>query len=218
MSATSSTLEWTLSNGSVVFEAIGILAFAVSGLFVAMQKKLDLVGMAMVAAFAAFGGGTLRDVLLDRRPFFWVKEPTWIYVILGLCIVALFFLRQRHIEVTAKAIQWADAIGLGIFAAGGTQIALDTKMPAIIAVIMGVFTAIFGGVLRDISVGQIPGAFNDHQPYSVLAFVGSWIVVLGNSLNWGSAVSVYLAALVIIGLRVVAVLLGWRLPSWRNAG
>lgn len=201
---------------SVLLEAIGILAFALSGLVVAARKKLDLVGMAMVAAFAAFGGGTLRDVLLDRRPFFWVQNPTWIYVIFGLCIAALLFFSQRHIDFTTRAMQWPDAVGLGIFAAGGTQIALDANMPAIIAVILGTFTAVFGGVLRDLAVIEIPRAFIDHQPYSVLAFAGSWIVVLGDVMGWGAEPSVYFSAAVIVLLRVLAVLFGWRLPSWRN--
>lgn len=211
-----SALEFTVANGSAIFEAVGILAFALSGLLEAARRKLDLVGMAMVAAFAAFGGGTLRDVLLDRRPFFWVQNPTWIYVILGLTLFALIFLRQRHIDLTTRAVQWPDAVGLGIFSAGGTQIALEANMPPIIAVIMGIFTAMFGGVLRDIAVNQIPRAFSDHQPYSVIAFVGSWIVVLGDSLAWPSGPTVVLSALVIIAIRILAILRGWKLPSLKG--
>lgn len=208
--------QWLVANGSVLFESIGILAFALSGLLVAFEKRLDLVGVAFVAAFTAFGGGTLRDVLLDRRPFFWVQNQGWVYFILALCLVAVFFLRQSVARLTSKAILIPDAVGLGIFAAGGTQIALVAGMPALIAVLMGTFTAVMGGVLRDLSVREIPRAFLDHQPYSVIAFAGSWVVVLGDFVGWNSAFSVYLSAGAIVVVRILAVVLGWRLPAWRN--
>ncbi|MFM6980581.1 MAG: trimeric intracellular cation channel family protein [Micrococcales bacterium] len=209
-------IDWLVANGAVLFESLGILAFALSGLLVAFEKRLDLVGVAFVAAFTAFGGGTLRDVLLDRRPFFWVQNQGWVYFILALCLIAVFFLRQSVVGFTAKAILVPDAIGLGIFSAGGTQIALVAGMPALIAVLMGVFTAVMGGVLRDLSVREIPRAFTDHQPYSVIAFTGCWLVVLGDYLGWNESISVYLAAAVIVLVRLLAVFRGWRLPAWRN--
>jgi len=215
MQASQTSVEWIVANGNLLFESVGILAFAISGLLEAARKKLDLVGMIMVAAFSAFGGGTLRDILLDRRPFFWVQNLTWIYVILGLCLLSLFFLRGKHLALTERAIQWPDAIGLGIFSAGGTQIALGANMPTIIAVIMGTLTAVFGGVARDIAVTEIPKLFIDHQPYAVIAFTGSWIVVLGDYLAWPNVVSLGLCAVVIIALRMAAVLFGWRLPTWK---
>jgi uncharacterized membrane protein YeiH len=215
MQNSQNSIEWVVANGNVIFESVGILAFALSGLLESARKKLDLVGMAMVAALAAFGGGTLRDILLDRRPFFWVQNVAWIFVILGLCLLSLFFLRTRHLDLTERAIQWPDAIGLGVFSAGGTQIALGEHMPAIIAVIMGTLTAVFGGVARDIAVNQIPKLFIDHQPYAVVAFTGSWIVVVGDWLTWPAVVSLGLSAIVIIALRMCAVLFGWRLPTWR---
>jgi uncharacterized membrane protein YeiH len=81
--------SWWLQNGTVMFEIIGTLAFALSGLIEAARKRLDLVGMAMVAGLAAFGGGTLRDILLDRRPFFWVENEIWVWILIALCIGAL---------------------------------------------------------------------------------------------------------------------------------
>jgi uncharacterized membrane protein YeiH len=210
-----STTNWLLLNGTILFEVIGTLAFALSGLIEAARKKLDLVGMAMVSGLAAFGGGTLRDILLDRRPFFWVENEIWIWVIIAICLAALLFMRAKHLEPTARAMQWPDAIGLGAFAAGGTQLALNAQVPAIIAVIMGVLTAIFGGVLRDIVVNEIPKAFSDHVPYSVIAFTGSWVVVAINAVGLEPFVAVAVGALFIILLRVLALLLGWRLPIWK---
>jgi uncharacterized membrane protein YeiH len=207
--------SWLLLNGTILFEVIGTLAFALSGLIEAARKKLDLVGMAMVSGLAAFGGGTLRDILLDRRPFFWVENEIWVWILILICIGALLFMRAQHLEPTARAMQWPDAIGLGAFTAGGTQLALNAGVPAIIAVIMGVLTAIFGGVLRDIVVNEIPKAFSDHIPYSVIAFTGGWVVVGLNLLGAEAFVAVAVAAVFTIALRVLALLLGWRLPTWK---
>ena len=211
----SEPLDWLATNGRLAFEVIGTLAFALSGLIEAARKKLDIVGMAMVTGLAAFGGGTLRDILLDRRPLFWVQYEFWLYAILAIALFALLFVRSRHIEVTAQATQWPDALGLGIFSAGGTYIALDAGMPPLTAVLMGVITAVFGGVLRDIVVNEIPRAFNDHQPYSVLAFAGSLVVVFLHANGVNEVASIAAGTLVITGLRLAAMIRGWRLPTWR---
>lgn len=210
-----SIADWLASYGTLLFEVVGTLAFALSGLIEAARKKLDIVGMAMVTFLAAFGGGTLRDILLDRRPFFWVENQFWIWVILAMCALALFFMRARHIEPTQRATAWPDALGLGVFSAGGTQIALAAGVPPLIAVLMGIITAVFGGVLRDVVVNEIPRAFVDHQPYSVVAFAGGWLVVGLNVLNFGTFVSVLIGAVVITAVRLMAMIFSWRLPTWR---
>ena len=207
--------NWLLLNGTILFDIIGTLAFALSGLIEAARKKLDIVGMAMVSGLAAFGGGTLRDILLDRRPFFWVENEIWVWILILICIGALMFIRARHLEPTERAMQWPDAIGLGAFTAGGTQLALTAGVPAVISVIMGVLTAIFGGVLRDIVVNEIPKAFSDHMPYAVIAFTGGWVVVGLNLLNVDAFVAVAVGSIFTIVLRVLALLFGWRLPIWK---
>jgi uncharacterized membrane protein YeiH len=208
--------SWLLLNGTILFEVIGTLAFALSGLIEAARKKLDLVGMAMVSGLAAFGGGTLRDVLLDRRPFFWFENDIWVWIIIAICLGSLLFMRSRHLEPTERAMQWPDAIGLGAFTAGGTQLALNAGVPAVISVIMGVLTAIFGGVLRDIVVNEIPKAFSDHIPYAFIAFTGGWVVVGLGVLNVEAFIAVAVGAVFTIALRVAALLFGWRLPTWRT--
>jgi len=215
MMQSANTMEWFVANGNLIFESLGILAFAVSGVLEAARKKLDLVGMIMVTGFAAFGGGTLRDVLLDRRPFFWVEYQYWIYIIIAMCVFSLFFLRSRHLGVTERAVQWPDAIGLGIFSAGGTQIALAAGQTPIIAVIMGTLTAIVGGIARDITVAEIPQVLIDHRPYAVIAFTGSWVVVVGDAVNLPGFVSLWASAALIIVLRILSVVRGWKLPTWR---
>ena len=162
----------SLSLAQSLVEAAATLAFALSGLIEAARKRLDAVGVVVVAGLAAFGGGTLRDILLDRRPFFWVQHAAWLWALLALCILAMLFMRARHFEFTERAMQWPDALGLGLFCAGGTQVALAAQMPALVAVLMGVVTAVFGGVLRDVVCNELPRAFSDHRPYALCAFAG----------------------------------------------
>ena len=208
-------LTWFAANANLAFEIVGTLAFAASGIIEAARKRLDIVGMAMVTGFTAFGGGTLRDILLNRRPLFWVENQLWLWVILAMCVVAMFFMRSRHIALTERATQWPDALGLGIFAASGTYIALQAGMPELVAVLMGVITPVFGGVLRDVVINEIPRAFNDHQPYAALAFIGGWVVVGLHALDVNDVLTVGIGAVVITGLRLTAMIRGWRLPTWK---
>ncbi len=205
-----------LSLVHLLIEILATLAFALSGLLEAARKKLDAVGVVVVAGLAAFGGGTLRDILLDRRPFFWMQHASWLWALLALCATAMLFLRARHFEVTERAMLWPDAIGLGLFSASGTRIALEMDMPAIVAVVMGVITAVFGGVLRDIVCNEIPRAFRDHRPYAICAFLGSWILVVAPSLGASDAVALLASAAAITLLRGIALISGYQLPEWNS--
>ena len=195
-------------------EGVATLAFALSGLVAAVRKGMDAVGVCMVAGLTAFGGGTLRDVLLDRRPFFWVEHWEWLWVLLALTVLALAFLRRRHLSPTLRAIQWPDAIGLGLFAASGAQIALSQGLPGIVCALMGMITAVFGGVLRDIVCNEIPSAFSDHQPYAVCAFAGGWVLVGAHALNAPGWLALVIAASTASGLRAGAMVTGVTLPQW----
>jgi uncharacterized membrane protein YeiH len=207
-----------LSLLHTVVEAVATLAFALSGLLEAARKRLDAVGVCLVAGLAAFGGGTLRDVLLDRRPFFWVANSAWLWALLALCVLAMAFLRARHFAPTARAMQWPDALGLGLFSASGTQIALGHDLPGIVAVLMGVITAIFGGVLRDIFVNEIPSALRDHRPYAICAFVGGWALVVAQHYGMSPGWALVLAASTATGLRCLALATGYTLPRWTPGG
>ena len=105
----------------LIVELLATAAFALSGLMKAAGKKLDAVGICVVAFLAAFGGGTLRDLLLDQRPFFWVQHVEVLWGVMALCVLAMLFMRQRHFEVTEKAILWPDALGLGLFTSTGRR-------------------------------------------------------------------------------------------------
>ncbi len=126
-----------LSQILPVAEASATLAFALAGLLQAARKRLDPVGGCIIAGLAAFGGGTLRDIPLERRPPFWVEHAAWLWVRLGLCSAAMARLRVRHCAPTERAMQWPHALGLGLFGATGTQIALGQDLPAIVAVPVG---------------------------------------------------------------------------------
>ena len=209
-----------MSNASLasllltVIEIAATLAFALSGLLHGARHRLDAVGVCIVTGLAAFGGGTLRDVLLDRRPFFWVSHSGWLWALLGLCVCAMAFLRARHLQPTEKAIQWPDALGLGLFSASGTQLALSHDMPSIVAVLMGVITATFGGILRDIVCNEIPTALRDHRPYAICAFAGGWVVVIAEHLAVPEGIALLLAAGCATGLRAAALVTGYTLPRW----
>lgn len=203
-----------LSLAQVLVEVAAIVAFALSGLIEAARKRLDAVGVVVVAGLTAFGGGTLRDVLLDRRPFFWVQHANWLWALLALCVAAMLFMRARHLQITARAMQWPDALGMGLFAATGTQLAVQMQMPAIVAVLMGVVTAVCGGVLRDMVCNEIPSAFRDHRPYALCAFVGGWVLVIVTLLGGSDETALVLAAGVAAALRVAVLLGDYSLPAW----
>ncbi len=206
-----------LSWLNLAIEAAATLAFALSGLLAAARKRLDVVGVCVVSGLAAFGGGTVRDVLLDRRPFIWAANPEWLWALLAVCIAAMLFLRANHFAPTERAIQWPDALGLGLFSASGTQLALAQDLPGVVAVLMGVVTATVGGVLRDIVCNEIPTALHDHQPYAVCAFVGGWVFVLATHAGIAPGWVFFLAAATATGLRVLVLLTGYTLPRWSSS-
>ena len=198
-----------------VLEIIGVLAFAASGLIEAARKKFDIFGVVLIAFIAAFGGGTLRDILLDRRPFFWVENQAILWLVIGFAVLAPFFVRARHIEFTARAMLWPDAIGLGLFTASGAQIALDAGCSPLIAAVMAVVSTVFGGILRDVLVSEIPRALHDHQPYAVMAFAGAWVLWGLEYLHLDTLVAVLVTSALVMGLRFAAIAFGWKIPAWR---
>ncbi len=195
------------------------LAIALSGVIAAARKRLDAVGVCVVAFVAAFGGGTLRDLLLDQRPFFWVRHTEFVWGILALCAGAMLFMRQRHFEPTERAILLPDAIGLGLFAAVGVDVATAVGMPAIIGVMMGVMmgviTGVFGGVLRDVLCNEVPQAFSDHRPYALCAFAGGWSDVALRQIHTSEWMPLVACVAITAGLRGLAVWRNWQLPAWR---
>lgn len=204
------------TTAQFVIEIIGVVAFALSGVIEAARRRLDVVGVCAVAILTSFGGGTLRDVLLDRRPFFWVENHALLWLVVLMASAAILFMRGKHFEPTERAMQWPDAFGMGLFCASGTQIALGMDMPALVAVMMGMITAVFGGVLRDVVCNEIPRVFSDHRPYALCAFAGGWVLVLAYSLGLPQWTGLFLGAATATMLRVLAMTFDWKIPSWRT--
>lgn len=135
-------------------DLFGVAVFAISGALTASEKKMDLYGVAVISLVTAIGGGTLRDLLLDRHPIFWFNDPVLLVVILTASAGAILYTRYKHPPLRALLI--ADAFGLGLFAISGAQIADAQNLSPLIVVIMAAITGTAGGLTRDILCNEIP--------------------------------------------------------------
>ncbi|SOZ15425.1 conserved hypothetical protein, UPF0126; putative TRANSMEMBRANE PROTEIN [Cupriavidus taiwanensis] len=196
-----------------IMEVIGVLAFAVSGVVDARKQRLDVVGTFVVAFATAFGGGTVRDVLLDRRPFYWVDHEGYVLLIFAMSFGASFVLRVVSRVASDRAMIVADAIGLGLFSVTGASLALVAQMTPTVAVMMGIISAVFGGVVRDVLCNEVPMILRDRSPYATCSFIGCWIYI---GLTWVEVqqeAALLTGALAIIAMRLASVRYGWKLPS-----
>lgn len=206
-------LEKIPQHALVGLELIGTAAFAISGVLAALRKNMDMVGICTCGFLVAFGGGTLRDVLIDRRPFFWAEHQSVLLGVLVLCMACALVLKHRHFERSERILQVPDAIGLGLFCATGAHLSWNMAQPAIVIVMMGIITAAFGGVLRDIVCNEIPVLFNDHRPYALCALVGGITYLVLQSLGAPTWLAVGACAVVTTTLRMVSIWLDVKLPE-----
>lgn len=195
-------------------EVGGTLAFAMSGLIEAMRKRMDLVGVFFVAFVTAFGGGTIRDVLLDRRPFFWIENQEYLWLILVLVLTAPLWMKTRRYQFSEKLMEFADACGLGLFAISGASLAVAASMSPLVSVLMGVITAVFGGVSRDVLCNEIPKVYHDHRPYAICAVAGCTVYLGLNAAGVPPQISTATGIVTATGSRLLAVAFAWRLPRW----
>ena len=192
-------------------EVLAILAFAYSGVIEARRSGFDYVGVLTVAMVSAFGGGTLRDVLLDRHPLYWIEHWTFLIYIFVFSVAEIILLRYNKDFSSNRTVMLIDALGLGLFCASGVGMALEMKVPLLPAALIGVITATFGGVLRDILCNRKPQLFQPTEPiYATCAFLGAWSFILLHRLAPASAVIVCIV--VTFFLRVLAVRLDLKLP------
>ena len=197
----------------VGLELLGTAAFALSGVLSAMRKRMDVVGIVVCGFLAAFGGGTLRDVLIDRRPFFWAEHQGVLLGVLMLCIVSATFLKRRDLESSVKLLQVPDAVGLGLFCTTGMHLSWTLGQPPVVALMMGVITGTFGGVLRDLVCNEIPSLFRDHRPYALCALAGGTAYLAFLWLGTPDWVAVAACTGVTSGLRLMTLWRDWKLPS-----
>ena len=188
-------------------ELLGVAVFAVSGVLAAGRKGLDVLGIAVIAVVTAVGGGTLRDLLLDRHPIFWIANTTPLWVILGTTAVTLGYV--RFWIATRRALLVADALGLAFFTIAGVQITEQAGYSDLIAVLMGTITGVAGGVFRDVLTAEIPLVMRPGRLYATAAIVGAASYLLMEGLHVPSDVAALSGMAVIAGLRLAAIL--WRL-------
>ncbi|RAP33270.1 hypothetical protein DID75_02635 [Candidatus Marinamargulisbacteria bacterium SCGC AG-410-N11] len=159
-----------------IIETIGIFSFALSGLILAKQKNFDLVGVYIVACVTAFGGGTIRDVILDIQPVYWISHSEYpTTLLITVFIICLF----KKFSIKEKWLFLPDALGLSLFTVTTAQMAYEANLPIIVVAILSTIVASFGGVIRDVLCQQIPIIFQRNTPiYASLAFLGAIFYVL----------------------------------------
>lgn len=194
-----------------IIEILAVLAFAYAGVVEARRSGFDYVGVLTVAFVSAFGGGTLRDVLLNRHPLYWIEHWEFLVYIFAFSAVELVLLRFNKDFSSNKTLMLIDALGLGLFCASGVGIALEMNIPVLPAALVGVITATFGGVLRDVLCDRKPQLFQPTEPvYATCAFLGAWSYILLHRLAPAFALIVCIAVTFL--LRVLAVRFNFKLP------
>ena len=164
-----------LDSVTIVLDWFGLIIFAMTGALVASRLQMDIIGFVMLATITGIGGGTIRDIILGIQPIFWVEQPAYI-VVCGVVAVVLFF--TSHIpQSRLKLILWLDCIGLAVFAVTGAERALSAGAGTVVAVTMGIITATFGGIVRDILGGEEP-VIRRPEIYVTAALLGASVFVL----------------------------------------
>ena len=189
-----------------VIEVTAILVFAYSGLAHARRSGFDLVGMLTVGIVTAFGGGTIRDVLLGNHPLYWIVHWEFLVLILLLLPIEIAIVRANRDLSAAGVLTYVDALGLGLFTASGVGIALSMNTPALPAAFIGVVTATFGGVIRDILCNQKPQLFLPTEPlYATCAFIGAWIYIALVKLSVAPTIAILACIAAVFLLRILAI-------------
>ncbi|MDO5613169.1 MAG: trimeric intracellular cation channel family protein [Paracoccus sp. (in: a-proteobacteria)] len=189
------------------------LIFALTGALVASRKQLDLTGFVFMAALTAVGGGTLRDLLLDRAPLVWVARPSLI-VMAALAAAAVFW-TAHLLESRARALLWLDAFALAIAVPAGVGVALGVGVSPVIVVLMGIATGTFGGLMRDVVGNEVPMIFRQGELYITAAFGGALTAVLLVWLGLPQPAALLACAAVVLALRIGSMVWGWALPLYR---
>ena len=211
-------MELTFTESTInVLSYIGTAVFGLSGGLTAARRGMDLFGFVVIAMVAGTGGGTLRDLLLGIGPVAWVRDPSFLIVAALAGAVAFFGapLLERLNVPRRGVLVWADAVGLAIFAVSGTQLAMTFDVPAVSAVLLGVLTAVGGGVLRDLLSDTIPLILH-RDLYATAAVAGSIAVLLLDRLGADAVTQTVIATLVGFGVRAYGILSGWSLPQYRQ--
>lgn len=189
---------------------LGVFVFALSGALLASRKGMDLFGFIVLALMPAIGGGTIRDIVLDV-PVFWIEDKN--YLLLTLVAAVLTFFGCRQIERATRPLVWLDAVGLSVFCVLGAAKTLQITGDVVVAVVMGVVSAVAGGIIRDVIANDPPMVLHS-EIYATAAFLGALVYVGFVSMGWPLAE--WAGVLVALAARGSGIVLGWSLP--RSSG
>ncbi len=192
-----------------------VLIFAITGALVASRAQLDLVGFAFIACLTALGGGTIRDLLLDRNPIFWIANPT--YLAVAATSAFLVFFTAHLLESRLRTLIWLDSLALAIAVAAGAGVAISLDQSAIIVILMGMITGCMGGLMRDVVVGDVPLVLKQGELYVTAAFVGAASAVLVRYYEYDTLLALLACAIATWILRAGSLFFGWHLPVYKSA-
>jgi uncharacterized membrane protein YeiH len=206
-------LTLSLDNIITWIDIVGVIAFAISGALEASRRQMDLVGFILIATVTGLGGGTIRDLILGIAPVSWVSNPT--ALILCSCIAVFIFFTAHIVESRFKALVWCDAVGLAICCVIGAEKALTHGASAVVAILMGVMTATFGGLVRDTLCNEVPLILRK-EIYATAAAAGSTIYVILAHFEASRALMVTGAFLTAFLIRAFALRYHLSLPSYKS--
>jgi uncharacterized membrane protein YeiH len=193
----------------VLLTYLAVSASAISGALEARKHDMDIVGATTVAFVTAFGGGTMRDLLLGRTPIFWLVDPWLSIATFGISIIAFYVLDR----VSDRLLVIPDALGLGFFSILGATYAMQMEFSLLIIALMGVVTGMFGGILRDVLCNTIPSVFRRNtELYATCAFVGTWVFIILIRSNVDVSLASWIGTTVIFVMRLLAVRFKLTLP------
>ncbi|MDD3619338.1 MAG: trimeric intracellular cation channel family protein [Desulfobulbaceae bacterium] len=195
-------------------DLFGVGVFAVSGALAAGRKRMDIFGVVVLGLVTALGGGTLRDVLLDSGPVFWIENPVYLLVAAGFSLLTFFAV--RIITAHRKGLFISDAFGLAIFTALGTSTALITTESNSVAMVMGVMTGTAGGMMRDVLCAEVPLVLR-REIYATAALCGAFVYVLLNGLGVQATPCIIFSTIITLTIRLAAIHWGFALPIFQAA-
>lgn len=196
-----------------IIDILGTFSFAVSGAFLAMEKKLDPFGVLVLSFVTAIGGGTLRDIMIGNLPVSWLRNETATIVIFSAAIVTMFF--GRYLKHLTTTLFLFDALGLGLFTLIGLEFGIEKNFSIGICITLGTITACFGGVVRDVLLNNIPLLFRK-EIYAMACIAGGLIYFGLKNIDLDADVSKILCILIIFMIRILAVRYKLSLPQFYN--
>lgn len=193
----------------VWLDFIGTMVFAMSGVLTAAEKRLDLFGASVIGVVTAVGGGTTRDLLLGITPVTWLSTPVYLYVILAGVVLAIVF--RNLLASLRRTLFLFDTIGIGVFTVIGLEKALNLGVHPAVAVVMGMTTAVVGGVIRDTLTNEVPLIFK-REIYATACITGALVYLLLGWLGVDSSLNQLLTVVVIITIRLLSIRFNWSMP------